>query len=184
VKKSEAAEMVGFLLAAFPNARIASATGAVYEHMLADVDASVVQAVLERLIATSKFLPSVAEIRAAVNELHAGPKRPGGDAWGDVLRAISRFGSYRLPVFDDPLVDRAVAALGWRDLCLSENSTADRARFIQLYDELAVQNRTEAVTASLPAVKAHRELRASNERASETKRLASVLADLDPEGEA
>lgn len=63
MKPSEAAELVMMLLGAYPNAKSTAATGHVFESMLADLDVRTAREAVKRLIATSKFMPSVAEIR-------------------------------------------------------------------------------------------------------------------------
>lgn len=166
-------QLVALLLGAFPHAKANEYTVKAYERMLLDLDAKAASAALEHLMATSKYMPTIAEIRAAVAEMQRGPVKAGGEAWGDVLRAIGRFGYYRLPQFDDPVTAKCVDAFGWTNLCLSENQEADRARFIQLYDRLAAQERTETVTGALPAVKAMRQMRSGN---------AQPIAKLLPNG--
>jgi len=85
-----------------------------------------------------------------------------------VLKAISRAGRNRTPGVDfdfrDPLVLEAVRALGWVQLCDSENQVADRARFVELYDALAAKSRRAAITENLPAVQRFRALQAAQER--------------------
>jgi hypothetical protein len=108
----------------------------------------------------------VSDIRRTVIELEKGPVRPGGEAWGDVLRAIGRYGSHRAPgidfEFDDPEVARCVKALGWSNLCNSDadGQRADRARFIELYGVHAAQERREL---QAPILKQARELRERGE---------------------
>lgn len=63
MKPSEAAELVMMLLGAYPTAKSTAATGHVFESMLADLDVRTAREAVKRLIATSKFMPSVAEIR-------------------------------------------------------------------------------------------------------------------------
>lgn len=154
--KLEAAKLVAVLIASFPNAKIMQDTSAVYERMLADLDYTAANAAVERLLATAKFLPAVAEIREAALAVCAGEIRPGGESWGEVLKAIARRGYVRPPGdgwnFSDPLVGQCVAALGWRALCDSENQQADRARFIELYDKLASTGRRTQLSAGLPAL--------------------------------
>lgn len=152
----EAFEAVGIALAACPSHSVkltkqdqANMVKA-WALLLADLDASDVKAALLRFLGSSKWLPSPAELRGIVAESKHGRRRPGADAWGDVLRAVSQFGSYRSPTFADPLVARAVDALGWRELCLSENAVSDRARFVELYDRLASAAAEDRAVASLP----------------------------------
>lgn len=128
--------------------------------MLQDLEFDVVKAAAERLMASSEFMPTIAAIRSAALSITDGPQRPGGDAWGDVLKAVSRFGIYRTPSFDDPVVARCVRQLGWTEVCNSTNRPADRARFIELYDQLKSHERVDKLTGHLPAQTRLRELRA------------------------
>ena len=159
----QAAKLVAILIAAYPNSRSAvrdiDATSALYERMLADLDVNVATAAVERILATSKFLPSIAEIREAALAVSVGGKRAGGEAWGDVIAAIGKFGQYRTPEFADALVEKTVRAFGWREICQSENQQADRARFIELYDRLASSARTESIVAGLPSGERYKRLR-------------------------
>ena len=154
----EARQAVAVALAACPaqavrlDAEAARSMAGVWAMMLEDLHGSDVAAALKRHIATSKWLPSVAELRAICAEAEHGRARAGGDAWGDVLAAVARFGAYRTPEFSDPLVARCVERFGWRELCGSENQVADRARFVELYDKLAKEQAEDAVVGALPGV--------------------------------
>jgi hypothetical protein len=164
----EAKKLVAVLVAAFPTGKITAETVGVYERMLGDLDYGAANAAIERLLATSKWLPTVAEIREAGLTLNRGEMRPGGDAWGEVLRAISRYGYMRTPGIDfeftDPIVAECVRALTWRELCDSENQVADRARFVELYDRLAATRRRSELSESLPAMQRFRALQEQRRR--------------------
>lgn len=180
---TETKKLVAILIASFPAAKVSLDTVTVYERMLADLDYPAASAAVERLLATSKFLPTVAEIREAALTLYAGETRPGGEAWGDVLKAIRKYGYVRAPGidfhFDDPIIADCVRALNWTELCNSENQAADRARFIELYDKLAASARRSQLSESLPAMQRFRALQAKREvelriDSSVTKLIASV----------
>ena len=158
---TEVMKLVAMLVATYRNTlRLEDhelvAMSSVYEAMLADLDADAATSAVKSLMVTSKWMPTIAEIRAAVVEAVEGPSRSPADAWGDVLVAIGRHGSYRTPGIDfafcDPLVARLVDRFGWRDLCRSECVQADRARFIEAYAQLIEQHRRERVTATLPGI--------------------------------
>jgi hypothetical protein len=152
MKRSEAAEVVAMLVAAYPNAKTCASTSQVYETMLADLDAAVARAAVTRLIATSRFMPTIAEVREAAAEAVSGPVRSGADAWLDVVGEIRRIGIYGSPRFDDALVASIVLRWGWRALCDSPNEASDRARFIETYDGLARKARQNEVAGlALPA---------------------------------
>ena len=152
--EADAHKLVTMLVTAFPNIMAKldpeqrADTRRLYRAMLMDLDVELAGSALRGLIATCKFMPTVAEIRAAAMQVKHGHTRPGGDAWGDVVRAMKRYGYTRTPgvdfQFDDPIAARCVDALGWQELCGSENAVADRARFIELYDQHAGHARTDA----------------------------------------
>ena len=156
---SETIKFIATIAAAYPSqaARLSpdalEAMVPVWHEMLKDLAASQANAALARCVATSTWMPSVADIRSAAVQQTIGAARAGGDAWGDVLAAVRRYGYLRTPAFSDPVVARAVYALGWLEICNSENQVADRARFIELYEQLQVSERVEAQVAGLPAAR-------------------------------
>jgi hypothetical protein len=66
VTPKESAVLVDRLAVAFPNSPFAERNSEAYERALLGLDATETQSAIDELIATSKFLPSVAEIRAEV----------------------------------------------------------------------------------------------------------------------
>jgi hypothetical protein len=176
--QAEAAKLVAVLMAAYPTNRATAQTSGIYERMLADLDYPAANAAIERLLATAKWMPTVAEIRETTLTLAVGEQKPGGEAWGAVLKAIGREGYDRKPgvdfVFSDPVTMRCVQLMQWGKLCASENETADRARFIELYDRLAVNERRKQLSESLPAMQRYRAIEATR---TEERRIASAATD-------
>lgn len=179
MQQSEAGKLVAVILAAYPTqARTIDGERAalmveVWRELLDDIPYSVASTALRGLLQSTKWMPSIAEVREAVLELERGPQRPGGDAWGDVLRAVSVFGYYRSPAFDDPLVEQCVHALGWRTICVSdETDPSTRARFIDLYDRKAGTMRREQ---QAPILAAARDARITSAGSRILTELAGVL---------
>ncbi len=144
---SEAAEIVALLVASFPDQKWTDQTTRAYELALAPQDFDVARAATQRIVATAKFRPSIAEILAMCTDVQLGTRRTGIEAWEDVCRAIRRFGSYRNPKFDDPLAERAMQLIGgWRYVCMSENEASDRARFAEAYDTLVDKERVNVAS--------------------------------------
>ena len=104
----------------------------VWASLLADLDFGAVKGAIERLAKTSKWLPTVAEIRAEVVEDRADLPEP-EVAWGFVWRAISKYGERQRPQFAHDEIRQAVDAIGWSSICLDENVAASRARFTDAY---------------------------------------------------
>lgn len=126
-----------------------------YTAGLMDLDYGVAEAAVIRIVHTSKFLPTVAEIREAAGVVKHGNQRTGMEAWGEVLQKIRTFGLRRdsTPTrgeffFADPITERVVLAMNWEVLCAGEGDqiTADRARFIAAYDRIAETERSNAAS--------------------------------------
>ena len=65
------------------------------------------------------------------------------EAWEEVERLIIRFGPYRAPQYSCDTVRRAVRAIGWLQLCCSENPAADRAHFLKLYESMRSKHKEQ-----------------------------------------
>lgn len=186
----QAQQLVAVLAAAFPGtlARLDADQQRVmhgtYRRMLVDLDYAATNAAIERLLATAKFLPTVAEIREATLAVVEGPRSNGGEAWGAVLRAIRKWGVYRVPgvdfTFADPVTARAVSDLNWTELCNSENAVADRARFIELYDQLAREHRTKKLSEHLPAMQRYRAIESEKRSQLKGETIAETILRLVP----
>ncbi len=163
--EAQTAQIVAVLFVAFPRTQATDRTVDMYRSMLADLDFDAAQTACARLIASSTFLPSVAEIRAMTLDVAIGPRRTGAEAWGGVVTACRLVGHYRpAPEFDDPIVGEVVGAMGWEYLCKSDAEVSDRSRFVALYDELSLRARSDAQAghalppaASAPALSPRRE---------------------------
>lgn len=154
-------QIINMFLAAFPNFKPSSLTPEVYFRTLQDIPSDELKAGVLHCITQSgrAFAPSIGEIRGAVSDLRrASANVPSSyDAWQEVCRQIVNVGSYGTPAFSSPLIERTVKNLGWRNLCMSENQVADRARFVQAYEQLMERAVTEDMM--LPEVKGYIETR-------------------------
>jgi hypothetical protein len=174
MKPSECTRLLAVVFGGFPHAKPTPETIEVYRGLLLDLEFDVAQKAVARVLALPReFPPSIGHIRSAVADLIHGPVRAGGEAWADVKQAIQRVGGrcYPEPAFADPVVSTTVNALGWRQLWNEQNETADRARFIELYDKLAARRRADVASgiplpepedqAELPPAPQPRRLRAT-----------------------
>ena len=143
MKTDEALECLTVLAASYPRAEIEEATLVAYSSMLADVDGDQAQAAIKRIICTSKWFPTIAEIRAEIAEAATAQLPAVEIAWGEVWKAIGKYGMYRTPEFSCPEIAAAVDAISWRHICLDENVTSTRARFTDAYRSIR-EGRVEA----------------------------------------
>lgn len=81
-------------------------------------------------VAESPHFPTIADIRRRVAEVRVDAPAL-SEAWEEVRKQIAKVGSYGVPVFSHPAVERAVEALGWREICmtLEEDAPTLRAQF-------------------------------------------------------
>jgi len=132
--------------------------------LLRDMDGGLLRAAALQHVATSKWFPTVAELREAATDIASPDHRMTAmEAWGEVARQIRSIGSYGRPEFSNPLVRRLVDDMGWLNLCTGEMPGADRARFIDGYNALLTRERREVM--ELPQVsEARRRFRALAEQ--------------------
>ncbi len=150
------AQILSVISAAYPNFTVTEKTTEVYHQILSDIPTDELKAATLHCISESgrKFAPSVGELRGAVAELRGFSNNiPSSfEAWQEVGRQISiNGGDFGKPVWSHPLVEKTVNAIGWRNLRMSENEVADRARFIQCYEQFA--ERTQRENIMLPEVR-------------------------------
>jgi len=144
-------------LAGAPN-EITEQTVKLYYHTLQDIPGEVLEAAVLDHLSRSPFWPRISELRATACNISSGIDEypPAAEAWGEVCAVLN--GRYGLPsqldlnkVFGhNPLCLRAVNALGWRSLRESTNQVADRARFIEAYQQYRQRAQHESVT--LPVI--------------------------------
>lgn len=106
------------------------------------------------------FAPSPGEIRGAATQMHAQAAGlpTAGEAWGAIMESFRRTSFNQPDLLEHPLVKEALRCMGGKDIIgMSENLPAERARFLQFYDEL--KEKTMANEAMLPQVAAYIEER-------------------------
>ena len=133
----------------YPKENILPNTQAVelWYKQLQDLDYKVLVITLNKWVATNKWSPSIADIRAEAATITQGKVKDWGEAWQDVLKAIRCYGSYReeqaLESLDD-ITRQAVKRLGFINICQSENITHDRANFRMIYEQITERGKQDA----------------------------------------
>lgn len=162
--KSESLKLVSLLFTTYPSANLDLKHAESYASALEDLPVEAAAKAIDRLRRTSKFLPSVAEIReAATAQLH-GPRKTGAEAFGELNEARRRFGPYRECRFNpktgslqwrtpwpplSPDVERAMTLTwgSWTECCTvpGDHDVSDRARFIAAYEGQSERERQDLV---------------------------------------
>lgn len=119
---------------------------------LEDFDIKTVLSVVQKYSMNNTFPPTVADLRKMlVKATNPTALKSAEEAWEEVITAVRRFGYYQqseaLKMFDEP-TKRAVRAIGWADICKSENIGIERANFFKMYNAFSESKRDEEL---LPA---------------------------------
>lgn len=141
----DAGLLIATLAAAYPRQQLEPATIEVYARSLADLDHDLAAAAVARIIASSTFFPSIAEIRTMAAELVTGLPGP-TQAWTLAANPNSRTG----PLPD--AVAEALSAVGgsWA-LRRTTNLETFRSQFRRAYEEIRQREIDAVVFASSPA---------------------------------
>lgn len=160
--RSDAAKLMGIIVLAYPNydkfkdEKQVKATVELWTSMFSEDDAEVVGLAVKKHIATSKWPPSVAELRELMLEMTAPDLIAPDQAWLAVSDFIKLHGEHSyggektsLP----PLVSRAVESIGYHNLyemnCGSYRGSKPgmaRTAFMNLYSQLYERERNRAMT--------------------------------------
>lgn len=152
--REDMAKIFAYLARAFPGKDIPTADCVeVYYDLLQDIDAKVLMLAAKKVAAENTFFPAAAELRQAAFRLEefASGRLDAGQAWGEVLQQVWDVGSWGVPKFSDPAIERAVAAIGWENICMSEMPGVERAHFMKIYDQL--KRRDDELRQMLPEVR-------------------------------
>lgn len=108
--------------------------------------------VTQKYILEHVYPPTIAELREEVVKItNPNALISPENAWESVILAIKRYGYYRqseaLQTFSEP-IKRAVRAIGWGNICKSENIGIERANFFKFYNALGKQDREQAIIPS------------------------------------
>ena len=127
---------------------------------LKDLDDEAFKYAVETIAKTSKFAPSIAEIREKAWEYRHPDTLTPEQAWEVLYNDLHRYGFYRQPTYDNPILERAKNAISWEALC---NVTTDqvsilRRQFIDIYKSLMETQKYAEVANNGPKLKSLEEL--------------------------
>lgn len=156
MRQSEALIMVARAQAIWPQRDLSENTVNEYISGIQDLSVEVAGAALESLKSSLRFMPSIAEFRAAASEIDTNQTIPDADrAWQEIREQIRAVGSKRgmlnfstnepwEPAWSHPAVGQVADAMGWDSLCNSTTEMADRAHFLRLYEQISNREKHQA----------------------------------------
>lgn len=143
-------KMLSPYLAVFPSCKIDSVGLVMYAKALLPLSLPVIEAALTKLLQTSVFFPSVAEIFKEADEMERFALAKSSDsrvstaaeAWEEVQRLVKDCYVYKKWEFSCPQVEKAAKQFGIKELCVLESNAVNtaRAQFMRIYDSIVNQN--------------------------------------------
>lgn len=118
----------------------------IWFQLLKDLDYKVCNVAIQKYMMTETRIPTPADIRNLCASVTEGETKDWGDGWEEVLMAIRQFGSYREKEAMESMSEitrKCVERLGFRNICMSENISADRSNFRQIYQALEERKKTD-----------------------------------------
>lgn len=188
MNKRETVELFAVASAAYPRLQeiapdLMQATINLWASMLADLSKELALAALQRHISTSRFPPTIAELREQAAAIVPTDLPLAEAAWGEVLKQMQKVGYMGTPEWSHPLIGQAVDRLwgNWKRACESsmiETAGVDRAQFCRMFETLSKRHREDRL---LPPVV--REFTAQLAAKSGPTRLGALLRAPDPDDE-
>jgi hypothetical protein len=122
------------LSAAYPRYQLDPATPDVWCAVLSDIDVDALSKGVAEIVCTSRWFPSVAEVRDAAFTASEPERLTGYAAWSLLVETFGDVDAYlELP---DPVRCAARRVGGWTSLAASTYPAVDRARFLEAFGEL------------------------------------------------
>ena len=139
MNRKEIINLLGIATANFPSMqqKDMTPTAVLWEKALSDIPYNVAEKAVIKVLSTSRFFPTIADIREASSQLTQPRTMDAMEAWGLIGEAIRKYGHYRQKEALESLpedVAEMVRRFTWRELCLSENIETMRAQFRMAWD--------------------------------------------------
>ena len=94
---------------------------------------------IENIRYTSKYFPSVSDIKNEIAKLQICDIPKAEDEWELVLKSVRQFGSYRVQEAKNtfkPYTAYIVSHIGYMNICMAEDQTWNKKEFIAEYNQL------------------------------------------------
>lgn len=156
--KQETMKLLAILQTSYPNhyktfdKDMMKLTLEMWWRAFADYDFEVVFRATQKYILQQKFPPTISELREEVIRImNPDALKTGEQAWEEVISAVKKYGFYQQDkafATMDERTKRATKAIGWQNICSSENIGIERANFYKMYDAISKDVKEQAM---LPA---------------------------------
>ena len=164
MNREETAGILRILRTVWPKEPISDDRVTAYQWAFEDRSYGEVEAAVKRWLKTSKWFPTPAELLEVISTEQVAPELVPEVAWSEVLSEASRVGANGVPTWSNPLIGQACRAIGWREICLTDERHYPtlRAQFRDalkaLYGRAIREEQIGQVASTAPALTAGRPL--------------------------
>ena len=146
--KEQAAKLVALSAANFPTVQKNDLrpTAVLWSNLLSDIPYEKAEQAVIRVIMTAKYFPTVAEIREAVGQLEPTGLISAEEAWLEVMKQLD---PYKRPKWSSKEITKTVEAIGYINMCMSENIAIERAQFIKSYNSYKQREENNKINGQL-----------------------------------
>lgn len=139
MNRKEIINLLGIATANFPSTqeKDMKPTAVLWEKALSDVPYEIAEKAIIKVLSTSRFFPTLADIREAIADLTQPRTLDAMEAWGLIGEAIRKYGWYRQKEAMEFLpedVREMVKQFTWWDLCMNEQPDILRAQFRKAWE--------------------------------------------------
>ncbi len=145
--KKELAKITNAISIAYPRFEATIELLELWYELLGDLDYQVTSIAVKKLLLESPYPPSISDIRKRATELlNPNAGITSADAWGEVMKAISNYGSYREEEALNSMSERTrrvVKYLNWKEICMSDKLGIIRSQFNNMYEQVTQRENNE-----------------------------------------
>ena len=145
---AETAKLLTVIAANYQNFTIDETKHAVWHEMVGDIDYATANMAVKRHMASSKWPPTVADIREQCVGVSGDETVTAAAAWGELMQAVRRHGYYHEAdalASMSPEVRKVAEMITWREINLSENLDVLRGQFLRMYENVRARSAREAI---------------------------------------
>lgn len=146
MNRVEVAKLLAIIAGAHPNFEAEEAKVTIWHELLGDLDYEAAQRAVHQHITTSKWIPTIAEIREQATRSSRPEHMTPGEAWHAVHGAVQRYGYYepRKGLESLPsLVAYAAQQIGWTEICMETQVGMLRSQYMRIYEQLVERAKRE-----------------------------------------
>lgn len=151
MQDQEIINLVTIAFASFPNMQEKDPEPVikVWKMLLNDMPYQLAERALAKVLMTTKFFPTVADIRETAMAFATKELKPPDEAWLEVLEKVNR---YITPAYSSPEIHEAVRTVGYLNICDSENIGVERAHFLKIYEAIMKRKKDNFIDGRVTAL--------------------------------